>query len=723
MRRGRVVATAVLGGVAVLALIGPRGLAPRLAAAGGGQADGAQAKTQTAQSPASASQPAQPATDPTTGRPIFRTGVNFVRVDAIVTDKNGRVVSDLNQSDFEVSEAGKPQVIETFKLVQLNGGQVRPGTDPPRAITNADQEEEEASRDDVRLFSVFLDDYHVTRTGAMQVRDQVIRFIQTQLGPSDMIGVMYPLESIEQVRMTRDHQSVIAAIQRFTGRKFEYTPMNQMEQQYAYYPTETVERIRNQVSLSAIKGLVTHMGSLKEGRKALILVSEGFSNYVPPQLRDGSAASPGYNPQRYNPQAGAGDPNEDRARNIAQWDMDADLREVYNTANRSNTAIYAIDPRGLTGSEFGIDQNIGPQMDRAYLNATMDTLRTLSYETDGRPIMGRNDLLAGLKQITADASAYYLLGYSSTVAPSDGKFHDIKVRVKRPGVQVRSRKGYWALTPEDVERATRAPAPEPAKPMAAALAALAAPPRARLIRSWIGTERGSNGKTKVTFVWEPEPGPSLGASKAVDRPVRVSVVVAGADGMPIFRAKVPDGDAARSGAGGATSAPGGAAVSASPAVVSFEVPPGKVQLRLAVEGASAEVLDSERREIDVPDLTAPRTLLGTPEVLRGRTARDMQQLRADPRQVPSPVREFSRMERLLVRMPVYAPGDSVPVVTCRVLNRAGTAISTLPASVAAGRAEIEVPLAGLPAGEYVIEVTANGPGGEAKELVGIRIAG
>ena len=717
-------AAAVLAVLVVFPLtIGPAPAGLR-AEAGAPQAGTAEPRARPAA--AAADQPAKPvqATPPdpagsnqTPGqppeRPLFRAGINFVRVDAIVTDRSGRIVTDLKQTDFEVSEAGKPQTVETFKFVQLGSGQPTPGTDPPRPITSADNEASEAARDDVRLFSVFLDDYHVTRAGALQVRDQVTRFIQTQLGPSDMLGVMYPLQSLEQVRMTRDHQSVVAVVDRFRGRKFEYEPLNQMEQEYANYPTETVERIRNQVSLSAIKGLLTHMGSLKEGRKALILVSEGFSNYIPPQLRDDNAASPGYNPNRYDPSAGVGDQNEERARMIATWDMDADLREVYNTANRSNTAIYAIDPRGLTGAEFSLEQNIGAQTDRAYLNATMDTLRTLSYETDGRPIMGRNDLLAGMKQIASDSSAYYLLGYSSTVAPTDGKFHDIKVRVKRSGVQVRSRKGYWALTTEDIERATRAPAPEAPKPLAAALATIAAPAGARLIRSWIGTERGANGKTKVTFVWEPEPGPSLGAARAVERPVRVSVVAAGADGTPLFRAKVPEGEPARAQAAG----------SAPPSRVSFEVPPGRVQLRLAVEGANAEVLDSERREIDVPDLTAPRTLLGTAEVLRGRTARDMQQLRGNPQVVPSPVREFSRMERLLVRVPVYGPGESSPTLTCRVLNRAGAPISTLPMTMAAQRAEVEVPLAGLPAGEYVIEVTANGPGGEATELIGIRIGG
>ena len=77
----------------------------------------------------------------------------------------------------------------------------------------------------------------------------------------------------------------------------------------------------------------------------------------------------------------------------------------------------------------------------------MDTLRALAEKTDGRAIVNRNDLDVGMKQIMRDSSAYYLIGYNSSQAPTDGKFHEIKVRVKRPGVQVRARKGYWALTP------------------------------------------------------------------------------------------------------------------------------------------------------------------------------------------------------------------------------------------------------------------------------------
>ena len=81
---------------------------------------------------------------------------------------------------------------------------------------------------------------------------------------------------------------------------------------------------------------------------------------------------------------------------------------------------------------------------RDMLKLTQDTLRILADETDGRAIIDQNDLGKGLKQVVRDTSVYYLLGYNSSKAPQDGKFHEIKVKVKRPGAIVRARRGSRA---------------------------------------------------------------------------------------------------------------------------------------------------------------------------------------------------------------------------------------------------------------------------------------
>ena len=244
--------------------------------------------------PAPAPPDQQQTAEPQPAQPTFRGGINFVRVDVIATGKDGAAVADLQQGDFEVTEDGKPQKIETFRFIELDGGLMRTSDQaPPRQIRTDADEEVEAARDDVRLFAFFLDDYHVRRGSSMASREEIARFIETQLGPTDMVAVMYPLQPVASVRFTRNHDAIRRAIGEFQGRKFEYEPRNEYEQKIAYYPTEIVEKVRNQVSLSAMESLVSHMGGLKEGRKSLVLVSEGYSNMLPPQMRNPVAAMPG----------------------------------------------------------------------------------------------------------------------------------------------------------------------------------------------------------------------------------------------------------------------------------------------------------------------------------------------------------------------------------------------------------------------------------------------
>jgi VWFA-related protein len=656
---------------------------------------------------------------------VFRGGINFVRVDVIVSDnKSGVQIADLKESDFDITEDGKPQKIEAFRFIKLDGGVSEAIKEAPREIRTDYDEEMEAAREDVRLFAIFLDDYHVRRGTSMAVRNQLAQFVETQLGPSDMIGVMYPLESTSSVRMTRNHSAVVRGLQQFTGRKYEYEPKNQFEENYAHYPTEIVERIRNQVSLSAIRSLVVHMGSLKEGRKALILVSEGYSNLPPPQMRNADATMPGLgNPNARNPSAGDNDLNEDRAQWAASVDMESDLREVYDNANRNNVAIYAVDPRGLPGFEFDINENVGLRTDAKYLSSTMDTLRTLAEQTDGRAIVNRNDIAVGMKQITRDSSAYYLIGYNSSQAPSDGKFHEIKVRVKRPGIQVRARKGYWALNAEQTARALAPPKPPAPKPVEAAIsAATSRPSRASVVRTWIGTARGENGKTRVTFVWEPIVRPP-GERNVSEEPARVSLIAASPDGSPYFRGKVEP-----SATVGASTGTSSASTTASqggpkgPGRVTFDVAPGKIQLRVSVEGSGAQVLDTEIREITVPDLTGGQTLLGTPELFRARTVREFQQLKTEADPVPLATREFSRTDRLVVRIPAYGTSGA-PALKVQLLNRSGSAMSALTPAAAPkeGEQQVDLPLAGLAPGEYVLEIKA--VDGDATELIGFRVVG
>jgi VWFA-related protein len=650
-------------------------------------------------------------------QPVFRTGINFVRVDAIVTDKQGNPVMDLTQADFEVTEDGKSQSIETFRLIQVSG-QPEPGAERPREIRSEFDQENEAQRDDVRIFVFFMDDYHVRRGASMAVREPLIKFIRNNLGPLDMIGIMYPLMPVTLLSLTRNHEAIIREIEKFDGRKFDYRPKNQFEEQYSQYPAEVVERVRNQVSLSALEGLAVKLGSLREGRKAIVLVSEGYSNYLPPQLRDPVAEMQGMgNAARRRPGLGDGSYAEQRKQFFDDLDVLNEIKEVFSAANRSNTAIYALDPRGLAVFEFDINEGVGGQIDRSSLQTTQDSLRVLADETDGRAIVNRNDLEGGLKQVVRDSSAYYLLGYNSTQAPTDGKFHEIKVKVKRSGLQVRARKGYWALTVEETARATAPPKPEVEKGLTEALANVSSQSasRGKLIRTWIGTGPGDSGKSRVTFVWEPVP-PVPGEQRR-DSAARLSLIAAGADGRAYYRGKVPPDEAPAVDSGGVASGRSSA--------VEFDATPGRMQLRLSVEGVSGQMIDSDVLDLVVPDYTAPQVTLTTPQVLRARTAIEVRQFNANPNAVPAAEREFRRTERLLIRFSAIAPGTETPETAVRLLNRAGQRMSDLPTQPVAGaeatRLQVDLPLAGLPAGEYVVEVKSSAGGSEAKQFIGFRV--
>ena len=98
---------------------------------------------------------------------------------------------------------------------------------------------------------------------------------------------MYPLWSINDVMLSRNRRQVASAIREFTGRKYDYTPRNAFEERYVHYvSTIEAERIRNQVTLTALKGLIIKLGGLREGRKAIVLISEGFTNSLPAQMND-----------------------------------------------------------------------------------------------------------------------------------------------------------------------------------------------------------------------------------------------------------------------------------------------------------------------------------------------------------------------------------------------------------------------------------------------------
>ena len=318
------------------------------------------------------------------------------------------------------------------------------------------------------------------------------------------------------------------------------------------------------------------------------------------------------------------------------------------------------------------------------------------------------DLDAGLARAAADAASYYLLTYHAAL-PDDGKVHPVDVRVVRKGVDVRARKGYYAPSPDDALRAAvlaRLNEPKVTKPPEPA------PHVSPLIRPWFGMALGSNGRTRVTFLWEPAAHvPGDRARHAVSRLVLTAL---GTDGAVLFEnAVLPTGP----GVVDLKDVPG-----ATPVRAVFDAAPGRLRLRMSIQDAAGDVLDRDVRDIAVADLRGP-IAIGTPEILRARNDREFRALDGQA-SVPIVAREFSRMERLLIRVPVYGTDASTVSLSAKLLSGRGSAMRDLTVIAPARPGlpnEIDLPLAGLAAGEYLIDLTAAGAGGEVRDRLSIRV--
>jgi VWFA-related protein len=578
-----------------------------------------------------APQPAQP--------PTFRTEANLVRVDVSVVDRHGEPVAELTQDDFAVEEDGVPQTIQSFKFVSADGRRP-PGDGDSLPIRSQEHAAAEAARDDVRVFVIFWDEYHIHRFAeAIKGRKALTDFVSNAFGPADLVALMDPLLPVDALKFTRDRRELSEKIAKLEGRFGIYMPTRSAAEDNMLERRD-IAHVRSEVTVSALKSAAVHLGAIKEGRKAIIFVSEGLTGLGTDQLTL--------------------------------------IRELTETANDNNAAIYTVDPSGLTGG-------------------SADVLRTIADGTGAEAFVNTNMPERGLRQVVREASAFYLLGYSSMRNPLDGKFHKIGVKVKRSGINVRARRGYWAPNATELEKArTDAAAAEaiPADVMSAMTVLSAARPE-RAVDVWVGAERGSDGQPTVTVAWTPR-----AAGGRIDSARTASLTVKGPDGDQTFDAS-PDAH-----------------------VLSFRSPPGIVQLQLTLRDAAGTIVDEDRRSFSVPDMSASNLALGVPLLLRTRTAAEARTLAGGAAATPFAGREFIRTDRLFVRFSVYGESAGAAAVTAQLTNKSGGVLLELPLVPLTGsRAEyqVELPLASIARGDYLIVVAASHEEERARALVPVRV--
>lgn len=430
----------------------------------------APAPAQTPQAPQTPPAPAQGAAQDT--QPSFRTGATFVRVDAFVT-KDGVPVSDLKTNDFVLKEDGVPQTIQSFEYVHIPSATQQTGD---RRDPNTVAESREAAADPRRrVFVIFLDTYHVSQASAMRARPALVRFLQRIIGPDDLVAAMTPDMPPDAVSFGARTGSLEDVLNSIWGRRDALQESRDEQRLEECFPSDQQgrptwpavrDRRRAKMTMDALEGLVQYLGGLREERKAIITISEGWAlasqndrlmqdprnpNRAPtgPMVGVGPGGRLGTNDPRVSGGYTLGECDAVR-QEMASIDTVQQFRDLPDIANRANATFYTFDPRGLPvfDSQMGPEAPPPVSVDQAILRNKLDQLRELAQRTDGIAALNSNDLDAQLKRIADDVSSYYLLGYDSTNPKLDGKFRTINVRVTRPGLQVRFRRGYRAATME-----------------------------------------------------------------------------------------------------------------------------------------------------------------------------------------------------------------------------------------------------------------------------------
>lgn len=376
----------------------------------------------------------------------FRAEVDYVEVDARVLDARGRFVDDLRAEEFEVLEDGRPQVVTVFALVNIP---LERGVRPLFAAAPIEPDvRSNGGGYDGRVYLIVLDDLHTHPLRSTRVREAARAFIERHVGANDIAAVVHTSGRADAGQeFTSNPRLLLAAVDRFSGRKVRSATLERLDvEAFTRGLRGENDRIDDPLALErghqarslleSLRNLAEFLGGVRGRRKALVVFSEGIDYDIT-------------------------DPFTNRDATVV---MDA-TREAIAAATRANVAIYGVDVRGLTmaGDEL-IEVTSFPQDTRLGLDSAalqrevqlgQDSLRVLSEETGGFAVVNQNDLASAFRRIVDDNSAYYVLGYHPANDRRDGRFRRIDVRVKRPGLTVRARRGYVA---------PRGRAPRPAAP-------------------------------------------------------------------------------------------------------------------------------------------------------------------------------------------------------------------------------------------------------------------
>lgn len=544
-----------------------------------------------------ATQPQQPESDE-----VVRINTNLVQVDAVVTDKSGKMVTDLKPEEVEIFEDGRQQKITHFSYnVAQTPATISNTTSSPKNTNTPPLPPSKLKPEDIRrTIALVVDDLGLSFESTYYVRRALKKFVDEQMQPGDLVAIIRTSGGAGALQQfTSDKRQLYAVIDRvkfFLGGRAGVSAFEPIEA-----PTEgdqgaevdaaneELNQFRSDLFSIGTLGAVTYVvRGLRElpGRKSVLLISDGF------RIHDREDPSRTYSTIRK-------------------------LQRLIDEAGRSSVVIYTMNATGLQTLGFSAADNMSGRSVEEMMGAlnkrrdtafdTQEGMEYLAAETGGMAIKNTNDLSGGIRRVLEDQSGYYLIGYrpsESTFETKAGRrsFHHLKLKVKRAGkFNVRMRQGFLGVSDEEK--------PKPRTLLQQMFGALVSPFGANGVRLQLTSlfandpQYGSIMRSflridgrDLTFTKEPD-----GLHKAV---IDLLAITFGEDGVPIDQIgktyTIRFGDEKYK------------SMLREGLVYYVTVPirkPGAYQLRMSLRDSTSERIGSASQFIDAPDIKKNRLAL------------------------------------------------------------------------------------------------------------------
>jgi VWFA-related protein len=656
---------------------------------------------------------------------VIRISSDLVQTDVSVFDKKGRFVNGLKKEDFALKVDGQPVEVSFFERVtagtvneeaQLDTAR---GDSRPQVKETAQDTASARPMDHGRVIVFFVDDVHIAPDSLKNAKDTILRFIDKEMGPNDLVAIASSSGQIGFLQQYTNNKEVLkVAVSRLTYRPFGTRDMeapvmtdgqaaliDRGDKEVASYFVQATAKILS-ISASQAANIVT------QRVRVLLQQAATFSKATLSSLETLARRSAGLPGRKLIFFISDGFPID-----VNNSDTLERMRSITDAAIRSGVVIYSVDARGLVTDmmDATVDEPPSPRVASAMRGIGEDVLNALAADTGGRFIHNTNVFDPDLNKALQETSNYYLLAWRPNEEGGGEKFRRIQIGIKNhPELSVRVQRGYFKATPEAKPKETNAKAP--------------VDPLRKAINS-LFPKREIPTRLALSYMDTPDSGATLVASMKVESDALKfeqqgdkTTAVVDIAGI-VFDAK---GKAMDSFSHRLTVTPPSSATGAKTADIIYNyrttLKPGLYQARVAALDRASGQTGSAVEWVEIPDLTKQRLSMSS-LIVGERKASATKEEKADASVEGVTVsvdRRFEHTSNLRFLVYVYnaarsSAANAQPDVTLQVqIFRNEQAVVTMPPRRLSTESQdparlayaAEIPLQGLRAGQYLLQVTA-----------------